>query len=114
MPEEQLPIETCRKLLGADASMTDEELLAVRQRVLDLAEVVTAAYSAFKSAVPDFDPEEIRLRGHWGMVKLTGFDIDAEDIDEILNGEPQEESESDEQDPNDARENDPSEDTEDE
>ena len=88
MTEDILPIETCRKLLLPDASVTDEELLAVRQNVLDLAEIITAVYSAFKSEVADFDPEEIRAAGHWGMVKLTGFDIGAEDIDEILNGEP--------------------------
>jgi hypothetical protein len=91
MPDELLPIEMCRRLLGPHVSMTDEELRAVRQKVLDLAEVVTAVYSAFKAEVDHFDPCEIGASGHAGMLKLSGLQNDGDDIDEILNGEQSEE-----------------------
>jgi hypothetical protein len=71
--------------------MTDEDLRAVRQKALDLAEVVTTVYSAFKAEVEDFDPGEIRASGHAGMLKLVGLHVDEDDIDGILNGEQPEE-----------------------
>jgi hypothetical protein len=84
VPEEILPISTCRELLGGEATqLTEEDIAAVRDSALLLAEVVAQAYADFRAEAEDIDPEEIRATGSIGMAKLMGIDISAEELDDF-------------------------------
>jgi hypothetical protein len=82
MADEILPTKLCRELLGDEAAdLTEEDLSAVRECALSLADVVAQAYADFRAEAGDIDPDEIRATGSIGMGKLMGIDIADEELD---------------------------------
>ncbi len=82
MDDKILPIKLCRELLGDEAAdLTEEDVGAIRECALSLADVITHAYADFRAEAGDIDPDEIRTTGSIGMGKLMGIDIADEELD---------------------------------
>lgn len=84
IPEDILPMGLCQELLGSRAvDLGEENLGAVRECALALAEIVAQAYVDFRAEAPDVDPEEIRATGSLGMAKLMGIEVSEDELDAV-------------------------------
>ncbi len=82
MPTDALSLERCRSLLKeVDLNPAEDELLAIHDQAVFLADVIVQTYEDLRDGLEHFDPSAMRSAGSRGFLTLIGLDPD--EIDEI-------------------------------